>query len=227
MKLSLIAAILVLGISSAHAATLDFGNDPAAAPTICSGSADGSGAMVGCTTSNYINQGYGDVTGVVDVTYSQPLMAASLASLRWWDTSYNDLFGVLWAEGGDGPLSHARIELKPLDGNGIRLTHFDFGAYSHTTRHTLVDVYAIGSSVALFTFDGNVGADPNHTSFDVNVFSANGLWIDWRDSAYNVGIDNVAFNSEAVGQVPEPTTLVLLGLGLAGVGFRARKRTEN
>ena len=220
MKLSLIGAGLALAFGGAQALTVDFGNGPAA-PSICSGNSAGSGAMVVCSNSSFLNQGYGDVAGVLDVTYSQPASVTPGLSLRWWSTDYNDLYGVAWADGGDGPASHARIELKPLNGDGITLTSFDFGAYFHTTRGTNIAIYAIGGVVPLYSFVGNVGAEPNHTSFAVNVSSANGLWIDWQNSAFNVGIDNVTFNTAAV---PEPQTYALMLGGLVVVGALARRR---
>ena len=192
-----------------------------AAPLICSNNANGSGAMVGCANNGYLNQGYGDVAGVLDVTYSQPTFATPGLSLHWWDSSYNDLYGVAWADGGDTASSHARIELKPLNGGGVTLTSFDFGAYSDTTRGTYIDIYAIGGVTPLYTFSGNVGAEATHTPFAVNVSSANGLWIDWQNSAYNVGIDNISFNVTAV---PEPQTYALMLGGLAVVGALARRR---
>lgn len=229
MKISLTVAILALWVGSAPALTLDFGNGPTA-PVICASNADGTGALVGCGNGSFISQGHGDVAGVLDVTYSQP-DATSAISLRWWSTAYNDLFGVLWADGGDTPASHARIELKPLDGNGITLTSFDFGAFANTTRGTFIDVFAIGGTTPLFHFEGNVGivgpGTNTHTSFDnINVSSANGLWIDWQNSAFNVGIDNVVFGPTQV-PVPEPATLALLGLGVAGLVFSRRKRAAN
>ena len=41
-------------------------------------------------------------------------------------------------------------------------------------------------------------------------------------TGYDAGIDNVSVTGG--GQVPEPATLLLLGSGLIGVGFAARKR---
>jgi len=40
-------------------------------------------------------------------------------------------------------------------------------------------------------------------------------------TGYNMGIDNLTFNGSVV---PEPSTLVLAGLGLAGVAVFARRR---
>lgn len=130
MKSSFIAVGLALAFGGAQALTLDFGNGPSA-PNICSAAVDGSGAFSACSDFGYINQAYGDVAGVVDVTYSQPSSSSSSSplSLRWWSTGYNDLYGVLWSDGSDAS-SHARIELKPLGGDVVTLTAFDFGAYN-------------------------------------------------------------------------------------------------
>ena len=222
MKTLLIASGLALAFGDAQAITLDFGSGPTA-PTICSRLIDGSGALAPCVDNGLVNQAYGDVAGVVDVTYYSNPARAMPPSLHWWSENYNDLYGVLWAyEGGDAG-SYARIELKPLGSEGITLSGFDFGAYSNTRRGTFIDVYAISSTTPLFHYEGDVGSPPNHTSFAVNVSSANGLWIDWQNSAYNVGIDNVTFSVQAV---PEPQTyaLVLGGLGLLATVVRRSRR---
>jgi len=220
MKRHLVTASLLLAAGASQAYVLDFGNGPNP-PSICSSSdIQGLGATAACNDSLYVLQSYGDVAGVVDVGYQQPLYTDS-RSLRWWDTNYNDLYGVLWADGGDGPGSHGRIELKPLSGSAVTLTHFDMGAWSNNTLGTKVNVYEIGSSTPLFTYVGKVGAGLEHASFNVSVSSTKGLWLDWQDSAYNVGMDNVTFT---VGAVPEPSTYVMLLAGLAVCGAIARKR---
>lgn len=220
MKNSLIAAALTLGFGAAQALTLDFGNGPSA-PVICAANADGSGALVGCSNSGFINQAHGDVAGVVDVSYAQPLQASPM-SLRWWAADYNSLYGVLWADGGDGPASHASISLQALGAGGIALTHFDLGAYPHTSRPTVLDVYDMGSNLSVFHFEGTVGAEPAPTAFNLNLWSATGLRIEWRNTAYNVGIDNIEFQAAPI---PEPASYALMlgGLGLlAGLARRRR-----
>lgn len=219
MKSTATLAALAFAALGAQADVLDFG--VAGNPSICSATPDGLGSSVTCSNYSYLNQSYGDVAGVVDVSYSSVGFAPN--SLHWWADDYNDLHGVAWADGGDGPASHARIELKPLAGGAVTLTHFDLGAYSQTTRGTNVAIYEIGGGSPLFTFSGNVGSGLTHTSFDVNISSAKGLWLEWENTAYNVGIDNVTYT---VGAVPEPGTYALMlgGLAILGMVGRARRR---
>ncbi len=219
MKRSLVLTSLALVASASQAYVLDFGNGPDPLP-ICSDNLEGVGSPLACSNDLLVLQNYGDVAGVVDVSYQQPLFSDN-RSLRWWGTEYNDLYGVVWADGGDGPNSHARIELKPLDGGAVTLTHFDMGAYVRTTRGTTVNVFEIGGSTPLFTYAGDVGSGSAHKSFDLSVSSSKGLWLDWQDSAYNVGMDNVTFTVSAV---PEPSTYALMLLGLAACGFVAKRR---
>lgn len=225
LSTTLTAAALVLASSQANALTLDFG-DQSGNPQICSYSADGLGDIAICSDGRAISQTYGDVAGQVDVTYSTP-RAANPQSLLWWARNYNSLYGVAWADGSDSN-SRARIELKPLaSGSGITLTNFDLGAYPNTTLGTTVNIYAIGGSTPIYTFSGSVGdiATNSPTSFAVNIHSDNGLWIEWQDSAYNVGIDHISYSVVSnAAPVPEPEMAALMLVGLIGVGAVARRR---
>ena len=208
--MALVLGLLLSGSALADTYTLDFNQDAACA--------------AGTTCSNYtqISQSYGDVAGVVDVTFID--VNDSSKSLNWWSTSYNDLSGVAWAGGNDGN-SHARIELKALDGKQVTLNGMDFGAYPSTSRATNIYVRNADTGSILFSFAGNVGGSTSiHSSFSPAV-SASRLWIDWYDSAYNVGIDNVNFS---VATVPEPETyaLFLAGLGIMGAVARRQRKTR-
>ncbi|OYU98102.1 MAG: PEP-CTERM sorting domain-containing protein [Burkholderiales bacterium PBB5] len=209
----------LLAMPAAQAITLDFGQQ-SPAPTICTAVASGLGPLVSCGDGSYLSQTYGDLAGVVDVTYSAPRLSGE--SLHWWSTDYNTLYGVAWAGGGDAN-SLGRIELKPVvSGEVVTLQSFDLGAWPNSARGSTVTVYAIGGGTALFSWSGTVGQSGNlPTHFTPGVSSATGLWIEWRDSAYNVGIDNIHYT---VGAVPEPAAWLSLAAGLVGLAGWARRR---
>lgn len=74
------------------------------------------------------------------------------------------------------------------------------------------------------------------TSIDVTVNIPNTLFADIADGTFNVYGDNVSMaiwgsnralltvTTDAVNQVPEPATLAIFGLGLAGLGFARRRK---
>jgi hypothetical protein len=214
MKKALIAASLALAATGSQAYTLDFGSG--SSPMICSTNAAGSGAMTACSSGSWINQGYGDVAGVFDVTYTAVRAASSLS---WWGPDYNNLLNVAYANA-----SHARIEIELVQpgATSVNLTHFDMGAWFRTTRTTNVAIFEIGGTTPLYTFMGPVGNGNSHTDFNVDLTSSVGLWIEWRDEGFNVGMDNIDFTVTTV--IPEPQTYALFLAGLGLLGFVARRR---
>jgi hypothetical protein len=197
----------------AQAGVIDF--NPADA--VCNNSSTGNGSIVACGDYGYIAQSYGDVAGVLDVRYSAPRLEDT--TLRWWNANYNNLHGVAWADSSDSD-SMGRIDLVPLNGQGVVLTHFDLGAYANTTRKSTLTITAIGGPV-LFSGEVTAGQPGNlATSFDGSWSGANGIRIEWQDNAYNVGIDNITYRMAAA--VPEPAAFLMLALGLICMGGIAR-----
>ena len=102
---------------------------------------------------------------------------------------------------------------------------FDFdGAYFHQDNRNP------NSTVNLFGLDAS-----NNVLFS-NTITATSDWVyhsfNWTDITTfkwtsdpnsNINIDNFTFNSSP-SQVPEPITLALFGLGLAGIGFSRKKK---
>lgn len=232
----LVAGVLTLSSFSASARFVRFGNEPNVNPIICSQNGDGSGAMVGCQNWGQINQAYGD-TAAEDITYKDMQGIANgraLTTLLWWHDDYNELQNVLFAnENGDGD-SWARIEINPLQGQGVTLNSFDIGAWPHTVRNSeFVRVLDLVTGAILFdTGVVTIGTGDHSNHFAPGVFSANGVAIEWRASAYNNGIDNICFNGPCVDEfgtapntssVPEPGSLALLGLGLLAAGATRRR----
>ncbi len=206
LKTALLTGLLCTAAAHAHSYTMTFDQAAACAPAVC-----GNGSS--------ISQTYGDVAGVADISFTD--VNNPQRSLRWWDASYSNLQGVVWADGGDAN-SHGRIEIKSLNGGAVTLNRMDFGAWPITQRGTTIVVTAIGGGAPLFSFAGTIGTGGLLNSFSPNVTSTNGLWIEWSNSAFNVGIDNVNFSVSAVPE-PESYALLLAGLGLIGV-IQRRKR---
>jgi PEP-CTERM motif len=216
---ALFIAGLFAAASGAQALTIDFGNGPAA-PSICTSAPDGTGALVPCGNYGYISQSYGDVAGIADISYSAPRVAAP-TSLYWWASNYNNLFGVAFAPSTDAN-SRARIEIKAVNpGDAVTLASFALGAYSQTTLNTTVNVFAIGGTVPLFNYSGPVGNGAiSATTLMPNISVPGGLWLEFQDSAWNVGIDNIQYSVSAV---PEPASALLMLAGVAGL-LAARRR---
>ncbi|NRR29809.1 PEP-CTERM sorting domain-containing protein [Oxalobacteraceae bacterium] len=214
MKRSVIALSLCALSGLAQAGVIDFNRSN----IVCTAAGTGLGTTIACGNGSVLAQSYGDVAGSLDVSYAS--LNQPNSSLRVWDADYNNLRGVVYGDGNDGN-SAARIDLLGLGGKGVTLSHFDLGAYSNTSRGTHLTISAIGGPV-LYSYDGNVGGLPGNiaSSFDGNWSSASGLRIEWRNSAYNVGIDNITY---AVTAVPEPSAYLMLGAGLFGLGLLARR----
>jgi hypothetical protein len=219
---AVLAALAVQGFA-VQAAVLDFGNGPPA-PTICSSESGGGGSFVACSNYTRINQAYGDVDGVLDVTYSTPrIQDSSTDTPRWWGSNYNDLYGVLFAYNNNAD-SLLRIELKPLNGQGVKLNSLDLGAYPNTVRNSTLKIFDLSGSTELFSFGGAVGTGDVHTAFVFpDIVSTNGIRIEVYDSAWDNGIDNIAYEMTAA--IPEPGTYALMALGLLAVGAATRRRS--
>jgi hypothetical protein len=113
-------------------------------------------------------------------------------------------------------------------------TGFSF-FYSAINNPGSIDVYdglnKTGSLLASLSLPTTLsdGGDPNgdfSPFFPVGVaFSGTAKSIDFGGTADQIGFDNITFGSATPGgQVPEPSTLFLLGIGLAGMVWIARKR---
>lgn len=169
-----------------------------------------------CYNLRQIAQDYGDEAGVIDIAYIDVLHPGE--SLRMWDNGYNDLHNVAYARGGNAVgQSHGRIELRAVGDRQVGLDGMDFGAWANATRMSHIRVGALGSVDALFAYDGAIGAGATtHTSFLFDdLAAAGGLWIDWFDTATDVGIDNLRFTvSELSTPVPEPESFWLMLGGL-------------
>lgn len=119
----------------------------------------------------------------------------------------------------------------------------DCGVISHTSgacQYAMVDIITAGASATsraaadvvatLLAPFVDAGANPHpftNYSFDISSSVAAGGTYRLRfveadnQLFFNLGVDNVSVTAESV---PEPATLALMGLGLAGIGFSRKKK---
>ena len=109
-------------------------------------------------------------------------------------------------------VTSASITALDLGGNG-----FAIKAYDATVGGSLVDsdeIFGVGAGVGLFGTASVSGAGIRRLKF-FQLLSSFGD---------GISLDNFEFSSASA--APEPTTLALLALGLAGVGFARKRRAQ-
>jgi hypothetical protein len=207
---------LLIG-GAADAAVLDFGANGAAPLNAC---ATASGT---CTSNARLLPSYGDIAGVIDVRTH----ASDGGTLRWFDTKYNDLYGVVFDQlNGNATW----IDLVPLGDQELTLSHFELGGYLGKRNKVSAKVIDLGSGEVLFSYLGDVGTPAGtgnygvHTSFDLNLRSLSGLRIQWHDPSWtaNVALDNIHYS--VASPVSEPASGLLLLAGMGAVGWQIRRR---
>ena len=143
--------------------------------------------------------GVGNLSGVSSISQDFTVPTAT----HWLTVSFDYGFGGIAAAGAD--LFEAFVDISGF-GNTTLLAIFSDGLFLET-----------GTVTMMFEVTGADPISPNATiSFVIDESDA-------RFSGFSgAGVDNVVV--EAVVHVPEPGTLALFGLGLAGLGFARRRK---
>jgi hypothetical protein len=218
MRNPLVAAALLAALS-AQAAVLDFDYTTQA---ITTGSSSGIGALNPVGNGGWYSQSYGDVAGLVDVTYSYFAPGSSTAgsSLASWATGYDDLVYVAWSGSFQSVGDRAQVSLASVGGSRVTLDGFDLGIWSGGRGlPETVKVYEIGNATPVFTQQFSENSNLHHT-FNLGLQSTSGFVIEWS-SPWWVAIDNI---SSSAAPIPEPGAWALMLAGLFAVGAAARRR---
>jgi len=220
LKKLLIAATAFAGIAVATPAL--------AAQTVLNFTGAAACELGACVTGGAIAQSYGDGVGV-DVSYATFVFTGVPAALdvRYWETGYGDLTGVIWA-GTNQTDYFGRVTLTALPGYEISLRSFDLATFSNQSASSPILIESLGGAAIQAAAIDTLFPTHNHVAVDSAYFT-DGIVLNWGPDAFNVGLDNITFDVRAIGgtdpgSVPEPATWAMMILGLGAAGSRIRRR---
>jgi hypothetical protein len=144
----------------------------------------------------------------------------------------NDVIHGHWATGDFGDLT--MIKVTKIDGTAFDLNYFILTSNTDTggapasgseiaNIHASLDGSTVSYTQALVPEDW--GFPATQIFLDANFDGIKAFWFTVANAVDCFGMDEFYIDEEAPPPTtPEPTTLVLLGLGLAGLAWRARKQ---
>jgi hypothetical protein len=185
-----------------------------------SGNICGSTGKLACTSNDIIGGNYGDVSGLLDVSYrtTNELGTATYhTNLTYSFDGFPSLRGVASSPDLNGV---AEITFTPLSGNSVTLASFTFDGSVYGNRPSKASILDSSTHAVLWSIDPlNPGTTP--IIFTPTVSSTSGLVLRWGVDAYRVGIDNI---NVSVSSVPETSSVVLAFAGLAGIALTLKRR---
>jgi hypothetical protein len=189
-------------------------------------------------------EGVGDFAAINDF-YNGGTDSQGNSGTNYGVTFSRETLGLIDADAGGG--GNFANEPSPdtvmffLDSNDAILTFaagFDtgFSFFYSSSVVTTVDVYdglnGTGTLLASLALEAqgfdNCTGDPNGSFCNWTpvgvLFDGIARSIDFGGTANQTGFDDITFGTNIPGPVPEPGSLALLGLGLAGLGMARRRR---
>jgi PEP-CTERM motif len=210
------------------AVTVALASTPAAAVTTLTFS-NACGGI--CAPYDTISQSYGDIAGVLDISYRSVVSNGSTVTAGaayFWSTGYGDLSDVIWGAQG-GTLEIAFTLLAP--NKQIVFNSVDYATYGGLAVQTQLALFSSANAgnlyLPLIPSSALTAQGAGHATWAPNLSSANGFILHFGSDAFNAAIDNLTFtisNVNVSSPVPEPATWLSMILGFGLVGAAARRR---
>jgi len=208
LKLAAGGALMSLLALPAHAAVLDFTN------TGCKS------AGVFCV----IPQTYGDTA---DVDVSHRIIQKSNGQtvgvgLFDFKSGYGDLSHVVFG-GYDAFNYMSEIKLTAKKGHLLSLQSFDFATFGGRSSKVPISVFDLDGNLLK---SGSFGTNsPKHATLAMNTDFLSGVVIRWGPDSYNVGLDNIRYDTQLAAPEPATWAMMLMGFGTLGWNLRRRRRS--
>lgn len=204
--------------NAASATTLTFGSNACA---------------VSCTNGAAISQSYGDLAGILDISYRTVTAPGSTTAtadpVSYWGAGFGDLTTGVWGSNND--LSGTvEVVFKLIDPTRkITFNSVEFAGFAGTPEATKLALYSLagsGAGALLTSLPSATAPGTGHLTWAPSIQQTGGIVFHIGPSGYNTGFTNLTYTLEPLAAVPEPATWGMLVVGFAAAGFAMRRRAR-